>query len=116
MELVADESVAYEIISLLRQNNFTIYSISENQSGIPDHEVLDIANSKGCILITEDKDFGELTYRLNKPSCGILLIRLLNIFGIEKANLVLQAINENYDLMFNSFSVLGNKNLRIVPL
>jgi len=116
MELVCDESVDYEVISLLRKNNFSVYSISELQAGIPDDEVLNIAYQKGCLLITEDKDFGELTYRLNKPSYGILLIRLINVFGTNKANLVLQALKENTDIMLNSFSVLGNKKLRIKPL
>jgi len=115
MEFVADESVDFEVVKLLRESNFDVFSISEYNAGIPDYEVLNIAYSKGCILITEDKDFGELTYRLNKPSAGILLIRLMNIFGEEKANIVLQSIIENYDLMFNSFTVLGNKNLRIKP-
>ncbi len=40
-----------------------------------DDEVLQKANDEGRILITDDKDFGELVFRLEKPSSGVILIR-----------------------------------------
>ncbi len=51
---------------------------------MPDDEVLLDAYNEGRILLTEDKDFGELVYRLNKPSRGIVLIRIeLNYRNLE---------------------------------
>lgn len=76
MKIIADESVDYAIIQALRSKGFEIYSILEQSPGIDDRHVLAIANRHKGILITEDKDFGELTYRLNKRHHGILLIRL----------------------------------------
>lgn len=45
-------------------------------AGASDDEVLLRAYNEGRILLTEDKDFGELSYRLRKPSAGIILIRI----------------------------------------
>jgi predicted nuclease of predicted toxin-antitoxin system len=63
------------------------------------------------LLITEDKDFGELVFRLQLPHHGILLIR------IEEANhklfSVRAAIQQHYEEMINRFSVINNNKLRI---
>lgn len=64
MMLVADESVDSGIIIQLRQTGIDVVSISEISSGIKDSEVLKMAAVNQCLLITEDKDFGELAYRL----------------------------------------------------
>jgi predicted nuclease of predicted toxin-antitoxin system len=72
MNIVADESVDFGIISLLRQKGIEVLSIAEKNFGIKDEEVLTIAVKNQSLLITEDKDFGELTYRLKwntKESC-----------------------------------------------
>jgi len=73
MELVADESVDFGIIQLLRNNNVIVFSIAESNARISDKEVMTIANSKLELLITEAKDFGELTHRLKLNHCGILI-------------------------------------------
>ena len=40
-----------------------------------DDEVLKKAEKEGRILITDDKDFGELVFRLRRPSKGVILLR-----------------------------------------
>jgi len=43
---------------------------------IEDHEVLEIARAEDRILITNDKDFGELIYRQQLEHTGVILFRL----------------------------------------
>ena len=64
MNIVADESVDFGIIKRLRIEGHIVFSICEEKGGIDDYEFLHIAKSKKYLLITEDKDFGELAYRL----------------------------------------------------
>ncbi len=78
--IVADESVDFRIVSQLREVGFLVHSISEGQSSIKDEQVLAIAVDRDALLITEDKDFGELVFRFQLKHRGILLIR------IEEAN------------------------------
>jgi len=52
MTIVADESVDFGIILLLRQKGISVLSIAEESFGIKDEEVLAIAVKKQCLLIT----------------------------------------------------------------
>jgi predicted nuclease of predicted toxin-antitoxin system len=113
MTLVADESVDFGIITRLRKMGMLVVSISEDSSGIKDTEVLIIASENQCLLITEDKDFGELTYRLKLKHSGILLIRLSDISRKERIELVAEIIEKYSDQLSGNFSVLTKSGLRI---
>jgi predicted nuclease of predicted toxin-antitoxin system len=113
MTIVADESVDFGIVVKLRQKGIDIVSIYEEYSGIKDAEVLRIAKDKQCLLITEDKDFGELTYRLKLEHRGIMLIRLSDIPRMERIELVLKTIEQHFNMLENNFSVLTKRGLRI---
>ena len=113
IHFVADESVDATIFAALRQEGFFVYSIQENQFGIIDEEVLNVANERKAILLTEDKDFGELVYRLQLPHCGIFLMRLIGLTSEEKASASLKT--EQYylqELPYN-FTVLKDSKVRI---
>ena len=110
-QIIADESVDYRIVLLLRQLGLTVYSISEDQPSIKDDLVLNIACDNNALLITEDKDFGELVFRLQLPHRGILLIRIDE--AEQKIKSVSAAIQKYYDQMLNKFSVINNSKLRI---
>ena len=113
MTLLADESVDFGIIKSLRLKGIDVVSILEDYSGIKDTEVLKIAQDNQYLLITEDKDFGELTYRLNLKHCGILLIRLIDLPRNERMPLITQMIESYYEKMKGNFSVLTTKGLRV---
>lgn len=113
MKIVPDESVDFGIVVLLRKSGFSVYSIAENNSGINDIEVLQIAVQQNTLLITEDKDFGELTYRLQLEHNGILLIRLSSIKRNERIILVEKVLTEHFNELENKFSVINENGLRI---
>jgi predicted nuclease of predicted toxin-antitoxin system len=75
MTIVADENIDFVLIKQLRQKKLHILSIREENSGINDIDVLEFAFQNDALLITEDKDFGELAHRLKLPHKGILLLR-----------------------------------------
>lgn len=43
---------------------------------LTDPEILDIARREGRTVITDDRDFGELVFRLRQPHAGVLYLRL----------------------------------------
>ena len=75
-KFLADGSVDFRIVKSLRSDGFEIEAIVELTPSINDDEVLKMAMDLEAILLTEDKDFGELTFRLQKPNRGIILIRM----------------------------------------
>ena len=113
MKFVADEGVDAPIVKLLRELNHEVYSIQENNSGINDDGVLRIANERNEILITQDKDFGELVYRLRQLHSGIILIKLTGLKPTGKANLLALAIEQHHSKLFGSFTVINKNHVKI---
>lgn len=115
LSFVADENFDFAIVRQLRAKGFTVLSIAESFSSIPDTQVLQIAVDRNAVLLTEDKDFGELVHRLRMPHCGILLVRLLKMSSYEKTERVFDVIANQGTELINSFSVLSSDLLRIRP-
>ena len=82
--IVADENIDQEIIQNLEDKGYSVYSIRVNSPGISDKEIISMLNIKKAILITEDKDFGELVFSYGFKEVKIIFLRytksgLLNI-------------------------------------
>ena len=113
MTIVADESVDQAIVKELINRGFDVYSILENNFSISDQNVLKITNEKAAFLITEDKDFGELTFRFNSHHYGILLIRINDLNRIERTRYVCDLFEKYFEEMKGCFSVINSKRLKI---
>lgn len=113
LTIVIDESADYAIVDQLRANNFIVYAIIDETPSISDKEVLHIATEKNALIITEDKDFGELVFRFQLSHRGILLIRMVSSKSFEKADAVLRAMINHHHELINNFSVLDENKLRI---
>jgi predicted nuclease of predicted toxin-antitoxin system len=72
----ADEGVERQIIERLRLDGHKVAYIAEMSPGITDEVVLMRSQTSASVLITADKDFGELVFRQRRSSTGVLLIRL----------------------------------------
>lgn len=113
MKLVADESVEGPTVSALRTAGHTVLFIAETSPGIEDAEVLVIARREQALLLTADKDFGELVFRNREPHCGVLLIRSpVDDLDDNAANTV-AAVNQHGAELLNRFSVLAGRALRV---
>ena len=82
MKFLADECCDHGLVGALRQSGHDVLYVLESKRGATDEDVLALAFDDRRIIITEDKGFGELVYRLKKPAHGIILIRI----GVEKRN------------------------------
>ena len=106
IRFVADEGVDAPIVRLLRQNNFDVFYIAEESPSIDDTLVLQRANAENRILITKDKDFGELVYRLRQVHTGVILTRLEGLKPQHKAKIVLAVIQKHIDEILGSFTII----------
>jgi predicted nuclease of predicted toxin-antitoxin system len=116
MIFLADENLDFPIIDALRNEGYDILSISELSPSIEDNEVLKIANHENRILLTSDKDFGELVFRLKLISSGIVLFRIPELSNKEKAALAVKCIEEFQAELQGSFSVVTQNKIRIIKL
>jgi len=113
MTVVADESVDQPIVERLRSDGVSVVAISEESPGVDDDTVLDRAETSASILLTADKDFGELVYRLGRAHAGVVLIRLDGLSNHEKADVVSNAFLDHGGEFHRAFSVLSSASLRI---
>jgi len=69
MKFLADEGVDRSIVDGLRKLDFDVYFVVDEIRSLDDEILLQIAVTEQCILITRDKDFGELVFRLGQAHC-----------------------------------------------
>ncbi len=113
MKFLADEGVDKPIVTMLRDTGFDIDYILELIPGAADEAVLELAYSQQRILITQDKDFGELVFRLHQPHHGIVLIRLEGYIPEFKAKIVTQFLKQHEIEMTDGFTVIQPNAIRI---
>lgn len=113
MRLLCDEGVERQIVERLRSDGHDVAYVAEMDPGISDDEVLDRANVEGSVLVTPDKDFGELVYRLERSHHGVILLRLFGLSPDEKARTVSVAVNQHTEEILGSFVVIEPGKIRI---
>ena len=113
MKIIADECVDFGIIRMLRANGVEVYSILEETASIQDVDVLKIANEQETILLTEDKDFGELVFRLKMPNHGVILVRMMENSRAEKIKKVVNVILQHYVQLKDAFSLITDDKVKI---
>ena len=75
MRFVADESCDFAVVRALRSAGHDVVAIAEVSPRIRNEEVLKLARDDGRVLVTEDRDFGELLYGEGLRNSGVILFR-----------------------------------------
>jgi predicted nuclease of predicted toxin-antitoxin system len=93
---LADEGVDRQIVDRLHLDGHQVAYVAEMSPGITDEAVLLESRGSASVLITADKDFGELVFRQRKASTGVLLIRLSGLTPLGKAALASEALSTTW--------------------
>lgn len=113
MNLVADENLDKSLVERLRDQGHDVVYVVDLEPGVDDASVLRLANERGALLVTEDKDFGELVFRQRLIHAGVILVRLAGIAPATKAEIVAKLLAEHGSEMPGAFSVIAPGVLRI---
>jgi len=113
MNFLADEGIDKQIVDRLRQDGHRVVYIAEESPGITDDVILEMANQASAVLVTRDKDFGELVYRMNRVTQGVILVRLDGLHPKTKANVVSGAIAAYGSETISAFTVISPGNIRV---
>ena len=113
MKFLADESIEKPVIDWLRGQDFDVRYVTEITPSINDEEVIRFANDEGRILITNDKDFGELVFRQSKIIVGVLLIRATNERASNKIRLVREVLEKARNKLAGYFVVVNEAGIRM---
>jgi predicted nuclease of predicted toxin-antitoxin system len=101
---------------MLRQRGHDVAWVRTDAPGSTDREVLERAETEERLLITFDKDFGELAFRARlQASSGIVLFRISVPSPTHVARVAAAALESRADWA-GHFAVVEDSRIRMTPL
>jgi len=113
MRFIVDECTGPTVARWLREHEHDVYSIFEESRGLGDLLILEKAVTDNRILITNDKDFGEMIFRDGRTHGGVVLLRLEDERSANKVAVVEQLLAEYANQLVDHFIVASEKTVRI---
>lgn len=83
LAFTADENVNSQVVRSLRNAGHIVYHVAEQSAGATDEKVLELARKTDSVLITTDKDFGEMVFRQRKLVPGVILVCMHSLHAID---------------------------------
>ncbi|MBK8549712.1 MAG: DUF5615 family PIN-like protein [Ignavibacteria bacterium] len=119
IRFIADVNVHKDIILFLRKNNYKVDWIYDIDMRMSDREILELCFKESKVLLTNDKDFGDLVYHKSHKSKGVILFR-----GDEerrdsldlRIKYLRELLDFNSDKIYGYFTVITECNIRIKKL
>lgn len=113
MKFLANENFPLASVKKLRAEGFEVAAVIEDSPGAQDQQVLAQANDESRIVLTFDRDYGELIYRYKLPvPAGIIYLRFDPLTPQEPADYVLRVLAaQNIDLT-DKFTVVRRDRIR----
>lgn len=115
MKFLADENFPLPALSALRNNGHEVSSVAEDHAGLSDEAVAEICEREGRILLTFDKDFGEMIFRRGlSAGSAVVLFRI-----IPETTILVESLRSLLDtglLLPGVFCVVARDRVRVRPL
>jgi predicted nuclease of predicted toxin-antitoxin system len=113
MKLLANENLSLDAVEALRSAGYDVGWIRTDSPGVDDETVLAKAVAEKRILLTFDKDFGELAFQRGLPAtCGVILFRITASSSQEAAKRIVTALTNRTDWQ-GHFSVVDDWRIRM---
>jgi predicted nuclease of predicted toxin-antitoxin system len=113
MEFLANENFPKPSIQLLLNKGYDVFSISEMLSGISDIEVISYASKKNQIILTFDKDYGEIIFKSKIVNpVSVIFFRFKGSDPFEAGSILLDLLQNKKMAFENSFTVIEKDSIR----
>lgn len=114
-KLLADENIPRKTVEILRKQGHDIASVSETTPGMSDRAVIEQANKEDRIIVTFDKDFGELIFRERQKVKGLMLLRIAPSSPEQIAERIRHTLSQVTPLE-NKVVTVREDRIRVSPL
>ena len=112
MKFLADENFPRPALVVLRDAGNDVRSVAEESPGLSDEEVAELCDRDERVLLTFDKDFGELVFRQGlRAGSAIVLFRLVPESPAE-VHAILRSLVETGVLVAGVFCVVTRERIR----
>ena len=112
MRWLADECVAAPLVAFLRTGGHDVLYVAEVAAGLNDSDVIALALREKRLLLTEDKDFGDLVFRRERAIPGVVLMRVRPEYSALKAVRLAAAIERYGERLFGRYMVIEEGRFR----
>ncbi|MEW5920430.1 MAG: DUF5615 family PIN-like protein [Bacillota bacterium] len=116
LSFLADVNVEKMIIETIKEFYYDVKCVSEIKPNMLDEDVIKLANFEKRVLITNDKDFGELIYRQNLLSSGVIMFRIKGHNTREKINIFRKLLLSYNDKLCGYLVIITVKRFRFIVL
>ena len=113
MRFLADESCDFSAVRALRAEDHDVTAVAESDGGADDPTVADLSVGEARILLTEDKDFGQLVYAAGHTHVGVILIRFPASARSGLGAAVAETVRTFGDRLIGAFTVIEPGRVRI---
>lgn len=113
LRFLADESCDFAVVRALRAAGYDVFAVGESLQRSDDREVIEQATREGRILLTEDKDFGRLTFSSLAEPAGVILIRFPGNARRSLVDAVMRLVQTQAEQLLGAFVVLQPGHIRI---
>jgi predicted nuclease of predicted toxin-antitoxin system len=113
MRFLADESCDFAVVRALRVAGCDVLAVSETAPGADDKRVMQLAIRGRRVLLTEDKDFGQLVYADRRTTAGVILIRFPASARSGVGDAVVELVGTHGDQLERQFIVVQPGRVRI---
>jgi len=116
VRILANENFPGEAVEALREQGHDVAWIRTDAPGSSDAQILEHAQRESRIIVTFDKDFGELAFRAGLPAqSGVILFRISAPSAARVARVAAAAMASRTDWA-GHFAVVGDDRIRMTPL
>ena len=112
MRFLVDECTGPAVAKWLRGDGHEVFSVFDEANGIADEVILTKAHAENWILITNDKDFGEMIFRERRAHRGIIFLRLDDERSANKIKVLLQLLENHEERLPNQFVTVTETKVR----
>jgi len=112
MHFLADESCDFGVVIALRTAGHDVTAIAEISPREEDYNVMKCALQEERILITEDKDFGQLVYASKQATGGVLFLRFPAKARSSLAKTVVDVVRRRGERLKGRFTVIQPGRVR----
>ena len=113
MRFIVDESTGMAVAEYLREAGHDVLVVSATMPQADDTQILTRAANEERILITNDKDFGELVFRTGQVHHGVLLLRLRDESSMNRVRMVRLVLEKYTDQLRGHFVVATERAIRV---
>jgi predicted nuclease of predicted toxin-antitoxin system len=113
VRFLADENCDSEVVRTLQRDGHDVLSVSDVSPRAEDAEVITLAIREKRILLTEDKDFGQLVYAHGEQGLGVIFLRYPTSARRQIAKDVIQLIKQHGEKLFGCFVTVQPGRIRI---